>query len=55
MKGYEILIFGLFGAGFGIVLGTIHKDINMGLVLLGFTFVMAIAPEVKKKLDRVPA
>ena len=54
MKGYEIFIFGVFGAGLGAVLGVAH-GINMGLTLLGLAFVMAIAPQVKKRFDSIPA
>lgn len=55
MKEYEIFVFGIFGAGFGVVIGAVHKDINMGLVLLGLAFVMAIVPQVKKGFDSIPA
>lgn len=55
MKGYEILVFGMFGTGFGVVIGAVHKDMNMGIIFLGLALVMAIAPNVKKKFDSIPA
>ncbi|MBI5002426.1 hypothetical protein HZC31_03515 [Candidatus Woesearchaeota archaeon] len=55
MKGYEIFIFGMFGAGLGILVGVAHHSINMGLLLLGLAFVMGIAPQLKKRFDSSPA
>ena len=54
MKGYGIFVFGMFGTGLGILVGVAHHSITMGLVFLGLAFVMAIAPQLKKRFDSSP-
>lgn len=55
MKEYEMFVFGLFGTGLGIVIGVVHKDMNIAFMMFGTAFLIAIAPKMKKELHRITA